>query len=35
VSMERKDPHNEIIEKTLRIINNNISGWIYVPFYPK
>jgi len=26
VSMERKDPHNEIIEKTLRIINNNISG---------
>ena len=26
VSMERKNPHNEIIEKTLRIINNNISG---------
>jgi hypothetical protein len=22
VSMERKEPHNEIIEKTLRIINN-------------
>ena len=26
VSMERKDPHNEIVEKTLSIINNNISG---------
>jgi hypothetical protein len=25
VSMERKEPHNEIIEKTLRIINNMIG----------
>jgi hypothetical protein len=25
VSMERKEPHNEIIEKTLRIINNIIG----------